>query len=234
MNYVISLIAGLLIGAGLFVAGVFYNPFTAQQAISPLAVTDDRILELGFSAVPGESILFTNNGESVSSPHPDRVADLWEPAIANSSIFVTELKDARGQLAGIGIKSSSHSEATDLLFGKALVSSTWHVYLPGQGTLVMDQSENYWSYLRTIVVPARWSSGDNWKGSFHGITTAGPGALGTARISGGSGVFAGMNSEAIESVTARAYSADVGPVSMTGSLTITLPQARSQVEQPDN
>lgn len=234
MKYVISLLVGMFIGAGLFVAGVFFNPFTAQQAISPLAVTDDRILELGFSPVPGESILFTNDGESAAPPYPDRVADLWEPAVANSSVLVTELADARGQLAGIGIKSSSLSETTDLLFGKAMVSSTWHVYLPGQGTLVMDQSENYWSYLRQIVIPARWSSGDNWRGSFHGITTAGPGALGTARISGGSGDFAGLTSEAIESVTAKAYSANAGPVSMTGSLTITMPQAHSQTEQPEN
>ena len=231
MKYVLSLVAGIIIGALMFAAGLYYNPFTAQQAISPLAVTDDQVLELGFTSVPNESILYTNDGESAITPHPERVSDLWEPAVADTSVFVTELLDARGELAGIGIKSSTASEATDLLFGKALMSSVWHVYVPGRGTFVMDQSENYWSYLRQIVIPARWSGGDSWKGNIHGITTDGPGALGTARISGGSGDFAGMASEAIESFTAKAYSATEGPVYMTGSLTITLPQASSQTEQ---
>jgi hypothetical protein len=210
--------------------GLYYNPFSAQQAISPLAVTKDRVVDLTFSAVPGEGILFTNNGESVIAPSPDRVVDLWEPAIADTTVFVTTLLDSRGNLSGIGIKSSTKSEATQILYGKALVSSIWHIYLPGQGTLVVDQVENYWTYLREIVIPARWSSGDSWRGSFHGITTSGPGALGTARVSGGSGRFAGLTSEAVESVTAKAYSSVDGPVSMNGNLTVTMPAVNSQVE----
>jgi hypothetical protein len=89
--------------------------------------------------------------------------------------------------------------------------------------MLIDQVENYWSYLREIVVPARWSSGDNWMGSYFRIVTQGPGALGTGRVTGGNGKFAGMSSEAVESLTARAYSAIEGPVSMSGSLTITIP-----------
>lgn len=230
MKYFISLLLGIATGAAMFVMGLYYNPFTSQDAVSPLAVTSDRVLDLAFTSVPGEAILYTNDGESTALPYPDRVADLWEPAIADTSVFVTTLLDGRGGLAGIGIKSSTKSEASQVLYGKALVNSTWHVYLPGRGTLVIDQSENLWSYLREIVIPARWSSGDNWRGTFHGITTSGPGALGTARVSGGSGVFAGLNSEAVESLTAKAYSADEGPVSMTGGLTITIPAASSQAE----
>ena len=230
MKYVFSLLTGLIFGALLFVSAVYYNPFTSQLAISPLAVTNERIVDLNFSNVPGESILFMNDGDSTSAPFPERVVDLWEPAVANTSVQVSTLLGSRGEFAGIGIKSSTKSEATNILSGEAIVSSTWHVYLPGQGTLIVDQTENYWSYVRDIVIPARWSSGDNWKGSFHGITTSGPGALGTARVTGGSGVFAGLTSEAVESLTARAYSANDGPVSMDGSLTITFPQVRSQIE----
>lgn len=228
MKYVISLLSGAAVGALIFVLGLYYNPFTTQQAVSPLAVSDDRILELGFAVVPSEAILFTNDGESTTPPYPDRVDELWEPAIAETSVFVTTLTNGRGDLTGIGIKSSTRSEASQILYGKALTSSTWHIYVPGQGTLFVDQSENFWSYIREIVVPARWSSGDNWKGSFHGITTSGPGALGTARVSGGGGVFAGLDSEAVESLTARAYSAEHGPVSMNGSLTITIPTTSVQ------
>ena len=77
-----------------------------------------------------------------------------------------------------------------------MVSSVWHVYLPGQGTFMIDQTENYWSYICEVVVPARMSSGDNWRGAFHGVMTSGPGALGTARVTGGSGLYRNLESEA--------------------------------------
>ena len=148
----------------------------------------------------------------------------------DTRIAVVRLNDSRGEAVGIGIKFSSDSEQTALINSQALVNSAWHIYIPGQGTLLIDQVENYWSYMREIVVPARWSSGDNWKGSYFRIVTQGPGALGTARVTGGNGIFAGMSSEAVESLTARAYSAIEGPVSMSGSLTITLPPTLSETE----
>jgi len=224
MKYFLSLFAGIAIGAAVFMVGLYYNPFQGQPAVSPLAVTDQRIIELSFSGVPADALLYTDHGESWVEPHPDRVAELWEPAVADTRLTVTMLEDARGKVAGLGIKFLTASEATNVINGEALADSIWHVYLPGQGTFMIDQTENYWTYIRDVVVPARWSSGDSWRGSFHGILTSGPGSLGTARVSGGSGLFANLSSEAVESVTARAYSAVTGPVSMTGSLAIALPQ----------
>lgn len=224
MKYFLSLLAGIAIGVAVFMVGLYYNPFQGQPAVSPLAVTDQRIIELSFSGVPADALLYTDHGESWVEPHPDRVAELWEPAVADTRLTVTMLEDARGKVAGLGIKFLTASEATNVINGEALADSIWHVYLPGQGTFMIDQTENYWTYIRDVVVPARWSSGDSWRGSFHGILTSGPGSLGTARVSGGSGLFANLSSEAVESVTARAYSAVTGPVSMTGSLAIALPQ----------
>ena len=224
MKYFLSLLAGIAIGVAVFMVGLYYNPFQGQPAVSPLAVTDQRIIELSFSGVPADALLYTDHGESWVEPHPDRVAELWEPAVADTRLTVTMLEDARGKVAGLGIKFLTASEATNVINGEALADSIWHVYLPGQGTFMIDQTENYWTYIRDVVVPARWSSGDNWRGSFHGILTSGPGSLGTARVSGGSGLFANLSSEAVESVTAKAYSAVTGPVSMTRSLAIALPQ----------
>ena len=224
MKYVLSLLAGIAIGVAVFMIGLYHNPFRGQPAVSPLAVTDQRIIELSFSGVPGDALLYTDHGESWVEPHPDRVAELWEPAVAETRLTVTMLEDARGKVAGLGIKFLTASEATNVINGEALADSIWHVYLPGQGTFMIEQTENYWTYIRDVVVPARWSSGDNWRGSFHGILTSGPGSLGTARVSGGSGLFANLSSEAVESVTAKAYSAVTGPVSMTRSLAIALPQ----------
>ncbi len=223
MKYLIALLIGMPIGVALFIAGMYYNPFAEQPAVSPIAVSSEEQLAFTYSAVPGESILYTDNGDSIVNTHPDRVTELWEPTLLDTHIVVTLLDDSRGEAVGLGIKFSSDSEQTALINSQALVNSVWHIYLPGQGTMLVDQIENFWSYLREIVVPARWSSGDSWKGSFFRIMTQGPGALGTARVTGGSGIFAGMSSEAVESLTVRAYSTINGPVWMRGRLTITVP-----------
>ncbi len=217
MKYVISLLLGALLGALIFSLALYYNPFAAQPTISPLSVTQDRVINLSYSAVASDAILYTDDGESIITTQPDRVADLWELAIIDTRVFVTTLRNTRGEVVGVGFKMSSDSEQTSLINANAEVNSVWHVYLPGQGTFLIDQSENYWSYIHDIVIPARWSSGDNWKGSFHKIMTSGPGALGIARVTGGSGEFAGQSTEAVESLTASAYSALDGPVSMNGS-----------------
>ena len=224
MKYAASLFAGLVLGAVMFLLGLYLNPFMGQATVSPLAVTDRQVMDLSYSAVPANGILYTDHGESVVTPHPDRVAELWEPTVVDTSVFVTELFDGRSNFAGIGIKYLSKSEQTELIKGEALANSVWHIFLPGQGTIMIDQTENFWSYIRDVVIPARTSSDDNWVGSFHSVTTSGPGALGTARLTGGSEVFAGLTSESVEAITVRGYSSASGPVSMDGNLTIELPE----------
>ncbi|MDG2375259.1 MAG: hypothetical protein P8M18_02805 [Woeseiaceae bacterium] len=224
MKYVISLALGLLNGSLLFFAGLYFNPFTGQASVSPLAVTTDRVVDLSFSAVPGEAILYTYHGEAIIRPHPEWVAELWEPAVYNTNVFVTMLQDRLGGAAGIGIKMQSHSEDTALISGQVLANSIWHIYLPGQGTMMIDQSENYWAYIRDVTIPARMNSGDNWLGTFHRVMTSGPGSVGTARVSGSSGDFAGITTESVESLTVNNYSPATGPVSMEGNLTIAMPQ----------
>lgn len=223
MKHLISLLIGMAVGVFLFMLGLYYNPFIGQASISPLAVSDTRVIDLSFSAIPNDGILYTNDGESTIEPFPERVSELWEPAVVDTNVWVTELQNSRGEPAGIGIKFSTKSEQTRLIHGEAITNSIWHIYLPNQGTFLIDQTENHWSYLRDVVIPAKMSSGDNWRGIFHHIMTNGPGSLGTARLTGGSGSFAGLNSESAESLTAKAYSAITGPVAMNGNLTIAIP-----------
>jgi hypothetical protein len=222
MKYVLSWLAGAIIGALLLPMALYYNPFADTSRVSPLAVSEQPLIDLSFSTVPSDAIAFTNNGASRIDPYPEKIAELWEPAIRKTTVLVTLLMDSRGRAEGVGIKFASLSERTSLLKGEALIDSVWHVYLPDRGSLFVDQTENMWSYVRNIVLPARWNSADSWRGTWYGITTTGPGALGTARVSGSSGRFAGLTTEAVEALNARAYSALKGPVSITGSLTIAL------------
>lgn len=220
MKYLVSLVLGMVCGAALLLAGLYFNPFIARQALSPLAVSDNVLVVLNYSLVPADSLLFTNDGESVRKPFPLKVQELWEPAVQKTWITVAELTNFRGELVGVGIKFSSDSEKSRPLKGEALVDSVWHIYLGGRGTLLVQQVENYWPLLRDIVVPARWSSSDSWRGNWHNSITAGPGALGTGKVIGQTGEFAGLSAEAMESVDATVYSALDGPVAMRGSLTI--------------
>ena len=222
MKYVLMLLLGAVVGGCIALAAVYYNPFSTQASLSPLSVSGNQQLVLNYSAVAADSILFTNNGEATVRPHPSKVLQLWEAPIRRSDTRVTLMRDGRNQPVGIGIKFSSLSERTKLLQGEALVDSAWYIFMPGQGSLLIEQSENHWPFLREIVLPAHMSSADNWRGNWHGTITDGPGALGTARVFGGSGRFVGMYSDAIETLSATAYSSEVGPVAMDGQLTIEL------------
>jgi len=223
IKYLIALFLGLLIGAAIFVIGLIYNPFNADSGLSPLSVTDSEVIALSFSGVPSEAIVVTNDGDSHVKPFPEKVQQLWEAPIRLSSVTATVMRDARGQTAGLGIKFSSQSERTRLLKGEAMIDSAWYIYLPGRGSLFIEQSENHWAFLRDVIIPAYRSSADSWKGIWLGDLTAGPGALGTAAVTGGAGSLRGLKMEAVESLSARAYSVENGPVAAEGHLLIELP-----------
>ena len=64
--------------------------------------------------------------------------------------------------------------------------------------------------------------------------TVGPNALGTATVVGLSGEFTGTEGEAVEIINARAYSTLLGPVAMTGTLSVELPPEVQQASQATN
>jgi len=223
MKYFIALFLGLSVGVALFVIGLIYNPLNVAGGVSPLSVTDSEVIALGFSGVPSEAIVFTNDGDSRAKPFPEKVQQLWEAPIRSSSLTATVVRDARGQTAGLGVKFSSYSERTRLMKGEAMIDSAWYIYLPGRGSMFIEQTENHWDFLRDVILPAYRSSANSWKGSWIGNLTAGPGALHTAAVTGGAGSLQGLKMEAVESVLARAYSIENGPVAAEGRLLIELP-----------
>jgi hypothetical protein len=231
MKYLVALIVGMLVGATVLAAVLYYNPFVTSNNLSPLSVTSNEVVRLSYSAAASESFVYTNDGESQVSPYPAKVQQLWEPTIHQTTAVVTQLIDGRGEPAGFGVKFSSTSESTNLIDGEILVDSVWHIYLPERGSLFIEQTENYWDYIHEIVVPAYRSSGDNWRGAWLGNITHGPGALGTAWVAGGSGQFRGMDTEAVEALSAKAYSVADGPVGVTGEISIELQYGGRQTNQ---
>ena len=223
MKYTISLLLGLLCGAALFIIGLLYNPFIADRTLSPLSVSGTAVASLNYSAVPAKTIAFTNSGEARLQPHPKGIRLLREDTLQLTDVLVTEMRNARGQTAGIGVKFSSRSERTNLLRGEALVDSAWYVHLPGRGSLFVEQSENYWPFIQNVLVPAYRNSANSWKGTWSGDLSAGPGALGVARVTGVGGSLLGQSMAAVDSLSVQAYSTDKGPVSAEGRLLIEMP-----------
>ncbi len=224
MKYLISLLLGITVGGAIACAVLVYNPTAGTASLSPLSVSSQTLMQLSYSGVTERSIAYTNNGESAAKPNPAKILQLWEAPVSQTDVFMAQLSDARGQPVGFGIKYMSKSESTNVLQGKAMVDSIWHVVMPGRGSFFVGQSENYWDYLKNVVLPAHWSSADSWKGNWTGNTTAGPGALGLASVVGGSGEFTGRTADAVESLSARAYSTRLGPVSLDGTLLIEMHQ----------
>lgn len=229
MKHLVALVLGCFFGAVLFAAGVLYNPFIADRGLSPLSVTDAEVIALSYAVVPTDTILYTNDGESLQAPHPPRVQQLWEAPIRQTDAMVSLLHDATGKPAGLGVKFSSKSESTYMFGGKAIKDSVWYVYLANRGSLFIHQTENYWPFLQQVAFPAWRSSGSNWRGTWLGDLTAGPGALGTAAVTGSSGEFVGLDMEAVESLSVRAFSADTGFVSAEGRLLIELPRTNASL-----
>jgi hypothetical protein len=227
MKYVVSLVLGFLAGVALFATGVLYNPFIIDRGLSPLSVTNAEVITLTYSVVPAETIMYTNDGESNQAPNPENVQQLWEAPIRQTEAMVSLLHDVTGKPTGLGVKFSSRSESTHLFGGRAMMDSDWYIYLPERGSLFIHQTENYWPFLQQVAFPAWRSGAKNWRGSWLGNMTAGPGALGTAAAAGSSGELAGLEMEAVESLSVKAFSAQIGFVSAEGRLIIELPESGS-------
>lgn len=222
MKYLVGLLAGMVTGAAMFAILLYVNPLIKVKNLSPISVSTSSQFELSYEATPMESILWTDSGQSNVRPRPPLVQELFEETIRDTRVIVTLLRSSRGAAAGVGVKFQTTAEQTGLLDGNYPVNSTWHIWLLQRGGLMIDQRENQWTLLRDVVLPAYLSSADSWRGSWYGILTSGPQALGVARVFGGSGYLANQDGEAVEAINAKAYSAETGPAAMQGRLTISM------------
>ena len=220
----ISMLGGILAGIVLFVLGIYFNPVTGRPLISPLTISKDPVMDLHYSTVKEAGLLFTNKKQNSSKIYPANVLELSEPALRDTGVLVTLLQDTAGNVVGLGIKMLSKSETTALITGAAIANSIWHIYLRNRGTIMIAQTENYWPYIRDVVIPAHLNSERSWQGRFHHITTNGPETLGTARVSGGNGLFTDLTTSSVESLTVAHYSSETGSVTLDGNLKIVIPK----------
>ncbi|MCH8116664.1 MAG: hypothetical protein IIA78_00930, partial [Proteobacteria bacterium] len=91
MKYLIMVIIGFFVGAATTIVLMFFNPLASANPLSPLAVSDNELISLNYSAVAGDAIVFTNNGNSQVRPKPAKVLQLWEASIRHTEALVTVL-----------------------------------------------------------------------------------------------------------------------------------------------
>ena len=217
------MLGGIFVGIILFLQVIYFNPLTGRDSVSPLTLSTQQILELHFSIAWDDNPLVAiaeKNREVVSTA---ATAKFSEPTLRDTTVLLTILKNTTNNVAGLGIKMLSKSETTSLIKGEVLANSIWHIYLPARGTIMIDQIENYWAYIRDIVIRAHLASDKSWHGTFHRITTTGPEPQGTANVSGGNGLFENFPTIASESLTVAHYLAGTGPVTADGNLKIVIP-----------
>ena len=214
MKYVLSLIAGLLCGAALAVAALYFNPLT-QGSAEPTGSPD---WSRTFGLAPAATWIATHDEKSGLPVVPADVPLLYESGIKGTLLTSLPLHDASGRLAAFGTRISVPSAATEFLRAGLLVDDFWLISIPGQGTLFVHALNNEWPLVRDTFV---WVDvlRRNWSGSGAYAPTVGPAADG-ASVTGLSGSLAGRTGHGRERRALDNYTGSLA--ALTGELHLDL------------
>ena len=205
MKYVLTLLAGFLVGATLALTGLYFNPLT--ETLGPLPASDDTTFTYA-SPVTSELVFAHGNLSRVPS-YPSGVPNLWEDTINKSALSVIQLRGSDGTTA-IASRISYPSEETDLLRNGVLLTDDWVVSFPGQGSFFINSQSNWWPFLKEVLIPV-WYLGRPWPGPSEYAPTVGPANGVWARVNGATGRFDGLTGTAAERYAVQSFDERVGP-----------------------
>jgi hypothetical protein len=214
MKYILSLLFGLVIGAALAVAVLYFNPLT-QRGVEP---SGDADWSFEFALTPSATWIATHDARLELPVVPADVPLLWEVGIKGSLVTAMPLQNAAGQLAALASRITVPSAATEFLRSGLLVDDFWLITVPGQGTLFMHSVNNDWPLLRDTLVRVDLL-GRDWQGPGAYTPTVGPADEG-ARVAGLSGSFAGRAGHGRERLALHDYSGSLSALS--GELLVSL------------
>jgi hypothetical protein len=199
MKYLFVALLGLLTGAVLAGAALYYNPFTQHTGSTP--DPGDTVLRY---SLPGQVLNVAVGEHAMLGGRADAVAGLWEETINRSAVLGLVLTDAAGQPAAIASRLMAASPATDMLLKGVVINDYWLVTLPGQGTLFVRSDANVWPFLKTTLLPV-WLFDRPWRGPVEYRPTVGPGAGNTASVLGLTGAFEDHAGSAVERYDVTAF-----------------------------
>ena len=230
MKYLLTLLLGMLAGAALAAAVIWFNPFAGERGapVAPAgAVTDRWHFDLGAESTP----VIAHSGERRLVRRPETVSELWETPIRGVTSGVLVMRDEDDAIAGVASRVGAWSREADPLRSGALYDSVWLLSLPGRGLAFVTQREDYWSLLREVAVPSAVRR-EAWQGSFETTPAAGPSSGGAARVHGASGALDGVQGSLVARYALGDYDPRVGPTAMTAELLVSLAPSEPDPE-PD-
>jgi hypothetical protein len=219
MRHLFVALLGLLAGAALAGAVLYYNPFTAATADAPSS--SDRVLRY---SLPGQVLEAALGVDAIFPGQIDAADSLWEETIDRTAVLGLVLNDDSGPVA-IASRLMAPSPATDLLLHGVLVSDYWLVTYPNQGTLFVRSDSNIWPFLKQTALPV-WLLDRPWHGPIEYQPTVGPGTGHTAMVVGVSGAFEGQEGSAVEHYGISAFDPVQHSAAAVGELFLHLPDAQ--------
>jgi hypothetical protein len=202
MKYLITWIVGVIVGAQLAAALVYFNPLTNTG--DPRRGFDSLSLAYEY---PGASVVALSHDGQLKLPSiPADVEPLWESGIAGMLLGVLDLVGDDGVTHAVASRVSVPSPRTDLVLDGVVVEDLWLVSIPGQGSLFVESEGNYWPLFKEVILPVGYL-GQPWQGPKDYRPTRGPDVDGSAEVYGATGAFAGRTGVAAERLRLERYSA---------------------------
>jgi len=212
MKYVLSLVAGLILGAAAAVAMLYFNPLTQSQSV-PLG-NPELSLEYGLS---GADIWLSTHDNQLDIPVvPGDVSLLFEDGIRGTWLSAYRLRADSRPVPVPATRISIPSPESELLRSGFLVEDYWLISEPGAGSLFVHAESNQWPLLRDTLVSVDWL-GRDYGGPRKYDPTRGP-ANAAAEVFGLTGTYAGARGRARERLSLESY--DGGLASLSGQLMI--------------
>jgi hypothetical protein len=198
MKYVLSLLFGLMLGAGVAATALYFNPLTQNQSDR-----DGGALVFDYTLKRSATLLTTHDGALGLPVVPAEVPLLFESGIKGSLLTALTLEGRAEVGRAVATRLSVPSPRSELLLSGVLVDDYWLISLPGKGTLFVHSANNQWPLLRDTVVQIDWL-GRDWTGPKAYRPTRGP-ANGSAEVIGLTGRFAGSRGQGSERLTVASY-----------------------------
>ena len=217
MRYVVGFLFGLLGGAVVAAALLYFNPLSRNQTIP----STDADWTLEYSLERDDIWLSTHDRRLRMRVVPDDVALLWEAGIRDTMLTAMPLGDAGlMDLMAAASRISVPSPATEFLRAGLLVDDFWLISVPGRGSLIVHSLNNLWPLLRDTVVTVDWLGRDYGGVGRYG-PTLGPGRSGAAVV-GLAGDFRELTGRARERVSLDGYDDSSDLANLGGQVLIEL------------
>lgn len=193
------------------------GPLAPGRAVGTEAGGRGWVEESFFAEVPQDGVFETHRGDLPLALFPEGIAKFTEPRLHNAFALGGKLRDKTGEVVGFSTEIEEVLPETDFESGKLLTHTVWTLFLPGRGTLVLDQIEDSSAVATKVFKPA-FDSGRPWTGTLRAVTTAGPRKDGKGVILGGTGEFGGARGTGIEIADLRSFDPVTGTLEGTFEL----------------